>query len=646
VEGNVFDRHCGTLNSDPYLCNSVASIRQHALRLLSMKNVSHRKTVAALFLLFFVLTIIYHSNLRLLAAGDSLPTSLLTLSLLIDRSVTLDRFGDWLWHNLPYTHGIVIKRDGHYYSIYPITQSALVAPLLAPVVFALGASDWEISRQVYFVRMCEKIVAVLLASVTAVMMFLTVQQLVSWRWAWTLTLVFALGTSTWTIGSQALWQHTTGQVWLVAALYFFVRWMRTQRRCFLWWCGACAGVALLIRPTNALMVFALATPLLISWRNVRNIIAFLAAPILGVVGLCAFNLHIYGTALGGYGHFLRAPAQPLTALAGILFSPGRGLFIFSPALLFSIYSLISPSSWKPPVRNLTIVCLLFATGHIAVVSQWPFWWGGHSWGARLLTEVVPVLIILIAVAVPAFAQSKMLTWAFYGLGVFSVYVHAIGAYCYPRGEWDSRPVSIDAEPSRVWNWADNPIIRTAQGGLDYQPYRNAYKLLRSESWTLSGQRWKALAPGELAVAMWWSVPDPIKFTPLFPEAIGSRPRYASGACFVDIVRTDVDGDNSGGDASWLNVTGWAFDASSGSVPEKVIVELFSIEKGAVFAPGERYDRPDVARAFSNPSFGRAGFVVSANVADVPAAQYQIRILQIVKNTTVAECNPSVRVTIN
>jgi hypothetical protein len=39
---------------------------------------------------------------------------------------------------------------------------------------------------------------------------------------------------------------------------------------------------------------------------------------------------------------------------------------------------------------------------------------------------------------------------------YSCLIQALGVFCYPKGRWDSAPVSVNDDPGRLWNWADNP----------------------------------------------------------------------------------------------------------------------------------------------------------------------------------------------
>ena len=60
-------------------------------------------------LLFAVLTIIYHSNLRPVASGDSLPAALIPFSLWLDGSIALNRFGPWMDRQVPYGRDVLIE---------------------------------------------------------------------------------------------------------------------------------------------------------------------------------------------------------------------------------------------------------------------------------------------------------------------------------------------------------------------------------------------------------------------------------------------------------------------------------------------------------------------------------------------------------
>jgi hypothetical protein len=48
--------------------------------------------------------------------------------------------------------------------------------------------------------------------------------------------------------------------------------------------------------------------------------------------------------------------------------------------------------------------------------------------------------------------------------VWSIFVQAVGAFCYPNGNWDGNPQNVDQYPERLWNWNDTQIGRSFHSG--------------------------------------------------------------------------------------------------------------------------------------------------------------------------------------
>ncbi|MCX5823515.1 MAG: hypothetical protein NTY86_08415, partial [Deltaproteobacteria bacterium] len=91
-------------------------------------------------------------------------------------------------------------------------------------------------------------------------------------------------------------------------------------------------------------------------------------------------------------------------LFGILLSPGRSIFVYSPILALAI-----PGAWlfykKEKLLALSIVLTVLA--YIIVVASWHDWDGGWTWGSRLLTPIVPLLGFLIAPVLRAAKGKKV-----------------------------------------------------------------------------------------------------------------------------------------------------------------------------------------------------------------------------------------------
>jgi len=222
------------------------------------------------------------------------------------------------------------------------------------------------------------------------------------------------------------------------------------------WAGFAAGVAAAIRPSNLLLTVALCIALVVARASLRAIAALLL-PVITLVGMTAlYNLHVAGTVWGFYsvgtldGSFLQG-------LLGLLISPGRGLLWFCPVLLL----VVAPPQDKQ--RTVWLAAAIFAALHLILIAKWRYWWGGYSWGPRLLSEAIPAAFVLIA-------MRPRLSRTFWAAAVYSIGIQALGVYFYPKGHWDNVPVSVDVASERLWDWRDNPIRRTASGGFVWEGY--------------------------------------------------------------------------------------------------------------------------------------------------------------------------------
>jgi hypothetical protein len=420
-------------------------------------------------LLFVILSVVYHSNLRPVPSGDSLPASLIPFSILLDGSITLDRFGPYITEQVWYGPGVLRKVDGHWYSTFPIAGPVLVTPLYLPIAFVPWTGRQSPSTLVSIARIAEKVTAVMLAAAAAIFLLFLLRRLTSGRAAWLLTLLFAFGTGNWSTSSQALWQHTFGQLAIIGCLYAVERWSAPGAEARWYWiAGAFAAGALAVRPTNIVLLPAVALALWLRPARLADYLRVFVLPVLAAALITAYNLAVFHRLTGGYPP--RLSRSVWDGLLGILVSPGRGLLIYTPVVVFA-FAVLAPGARKAREQHRPVVIAagVFSLLHIALIGAWPVWWGGYCWGPRLLTEILAPLMILMAIGLPAI-RAGSLKWAFAGAAIYGCFIQTLGVYYYPKGRWDRLPVSVDAAPARLWNWADNPVIRTAQGGFAWEPY--------------------------------------------------------------------------------------------------------------------------------------------------------------------------------
>lgn len=247
------------------------------------------------------------------------------------------------------------------------------------------------------------------------------------------TILFALGTSLWSVASQALWMHGPAALWLTVALYFLCGPVR-GRAVSAAAAGLALGLAVLTRPTTAF--FALASVLaLLAQRRWRDLLRLCLGGAVPAGVLVWFNWTVSGDPLrGGYAQDNWAESPPLwLGLGGLLIAPSRGVLVYSPALILAAPGAVAlfrrPGGPRAELRWL-LGAWLVATGlTVLFYARWHDWRGGWCYGPRFLCETMPLLCLLFALA----SENLRKSWsraAAVGLVAVSVLVHFVGIFGY------------------------------------------------------------------------------------------------------------------------------------------------------------------------------------------------------------------------
>ena len=224
------------------------------------------------------------------------------------------------------------------------------------------------------------------------------------------------------------------------------------------------GFAIWNRPTNLVIIAPLLLFLLL--RHRRKLLWSGAAMSLPLAAMAWYSLAYWGSirALGqGIGSPFADPtlntgfgASLLTSIPAMLFSPGRGLFFYSPVLLFAVPMVCL--CWRkgfPPLAKYLAAGLFF---HLLIFARWNVWWGGYSFGYRMLIEILPALIFFVALAWErSISQKRWATAAFWVAAAVSCYIQFLGAFAYPTG-WDEI-VDTNHHPERLWDLGGSELPR-------------------------------------------------------------------------------------------------------------------------------------------------------------------------------------------
>ena len=358
----------------------------------------------------------------------------------------------------PEPYFLIATPGGHLRSRYPIFVPLLVTPLYVPALWWLQheqIADADVRSRLAAVVM-ERVSAAAIASASVALVFLALCRLTRPALAAGIAITYAIGTNTWSSGSQSLYQHGPAELAL-AGLSFCLLGDDTRRMAVV--AGLFAAFGVLAPPTMA--VFALVAVLFMWRKRPRNRVAFAALPVAGGVALIAYSLAFFGRGLGGYANIVRFFHWPdLTRLAGLLISPSRGLLIYTPAAVLSAPQMLR---WRGVAHPWLPYAAAGVIGYLLLYTCFGGWWGGYAYGPRFLTDILPALAILAAPTVERLWQRTDGRALMLVLATWGIVVQAIGVYCDDRSS-DALPVPVDRQKARLWEWGDPQILRAVQVG--------------------------------------------------------------------------------------------------------------------------------------------------------------------------------------
>ncbi|MBI5522022.1 MAG: hypothetical protein HY910_05280 [Desulfarculus sp.] len=299
----------------------------------------------------------------------------------------------------------------------------------------------------------QKVTASWVAATAAMVMFQLVYRLGRRvGWAALLTLGFALGSSQLGICASTLWQHGPTVLFITLGLYCLLRGLADGDPRWLALAGLPLGCLPALR-TQAVL-FHLAGLAVVAWHRPRALPGFILFTLPGLAAFLALNLGLYGSIFGGYAyqaHGANFPTSLWEGLSGLLFSPNRGLLIFSPFVVLGLWATARLALKEP---RLAWPLVLAMAGFLAVHAKFDGWYAGWCNGARYTAELVPVLVALLAWHYRA-AAWRGLRWALGGLVGLAVLINLPLHLFVPHVfQWNIFPDIDQRVLERVWDWRD------------------------------------------------------------------------------------------------------------------------------------------------------------------------------------------------
>jgi hypothetical protein len=418
--------------------------------------------------LWMAMFALYNANGREIGSYDSQPPKFTALAIAQHHTTALDTYVYSL-PQLAERPGFTRDRHGHWRSAYP-PLPGFVAGVAALVLRSVGV--WDPAAPLAGPAIA-KLTASAFTALAVVLIYLTALRLSGSRHALLIAIGAGLGTNLWAHTSQTLWQGETAILALATAVYLSLRGPSSTAAV------AAASLALGVAVTTRLQLLpaVLVVATMIAWKT-RKYVATLLPLMLTGIALAALNLHWFGHPFGARlqieaasiaDHFVPGSVgNPLVGLTGLLVSPSRGLLVFSPVVLVAVAGCFRlRHAANSELRWLTVA----AGTQILVYSAYSVWWGGHSYGPRLLLDVVPLLAPLAAVGLPWWTSIRSRALVAWVLLAWSITVSATGAFVFPHERWNTSPTNVDRFHERLWDWRDPQFVRAWRAGLSPQNFQ-------------------------------------------------------------------------------------------------------------------------------------------------------------------------------
>jgi hypothetical protein len=420
-------------------------------------------------ILFILLFIAYNTVTGIgIISGDVVPASFLPASILENQNLNFD-YNPLLVSNpdLSYAFPLV---NGHYVSLFPIVTPILVMPVYGLSYLICNIFSIPLSPAGFLIL--AKTSASVIAALAGVFFYLASKELFSRRVSLVATCIFAFATSTWSISSQALWQHGTVELLLIVLIYLVVRNEKKEGTLNILLLGIVSGLFIFNRPPDSVLLIPVLFYIL--WYQKARLIQYISGGIIGGLPFLYYNYSVFGNVFGGYSEnikFFFLNSEFIKNYIGLLIAPNTGLFIFCPVLIVSVagfFTLRQINNRK--IRQVMLVFGPVILLQILVYSFFSLWDSSAAfcYGPRFLTGFVPVLGLYTGFFLNWYfgapqkerpVLEKNIVLVVIGLLlIVSIVIQFIGAFYYLY--YPDKSISEE----RAWNWSDSIITGTYSYG--------------------------------------------------------------------------------------------------------------------------------------------------------------------------------------
>ena len=401
-------------------------------------------------------------------SGDSRLTLLTTQALLENGSARLDGYfpPDQQFGNFSHI-------GGHIYDYFPLGTSLYSLP----AVWLARLRGMDMARSEDNLRL-ENLLSALLVAVTPLLIFLISREFVDYRFSFLITLAFVFGSTMISSMAVMLWSIDLSMVLVLASLLLLVQDARQagqgsgssglyHRRSWLaFGLGWLLFSAYLVRPSTSVFIMVTLAYLLICRRPLLLRTLLVLAAGLGIFMIYSW-LELGQLLPDYYSPGRLRNASFITALVANLVSPGRGLLVYNP---FLMVTLAGSAIWFRQLyrRPFFVFGLTWFGLQYLSIAGFRHWWGGWSYGPRLLVDALPAALLLtlevfrIMQASAALWLRRLATVAFMLLTVAAIFINTLQGLFNPNTlAWNASP-NIDFHTEYLWDWQHPLFLASPQ----------------------------------------------------------------------------------------------------------------------------------------------------------------------------------------
>lgn len=402
-------------------------------------------------------------SLRTDANSDPKFNFVVSQAILQEGTVRLDAYKDDVVLGQPFStwrNTLIIEEvNGHIYHFFPVGPSILSLPVVW-VANQFGADMREPGPNYQLQRWLSALSVMLNYG----LIFKLTRLFFPTKHSFVLTTVLILGSSMISTMGTALWTLNFSTIFMGWSCLLLVRYEKGAGELRPFLLGVLLFLTYFMRASSAAFILAVFLYLLLkrAWRALFIVSAVAGT---GFLLFVSWSYVEYGVPLPGYyalNRFEQSFAPFWVALYGNLLSPSRGVFVFQPYFLLILPALFMVRQ-KIKQQPLVLFCLSWFVLQVLISSRAVAWWGGHSYGSRILTDGLVGLYLLLVVLwhqlAPTLSINRQRTvgWLFVIIGGWAIFVHSFqGLYNKNTGRWNNYTEPVPTPPfsglGDMFNW--------------------------------------------------------------------------------------------------------------------------------------------------------------------------------------------------